>query len=102
MPMIPSAEFKIKAIHRYENGESIRVLYKKLEISQSTLYHWRNQYCTIQTATHSYTPAEFDAITKYLKKCEALGAALQSVRIDAKKFFSKLQQRKIERRSAHK
>lgn len=62
MPMKYSTEFKIKVIRRYEKGESIRELCQELNISQSTLYHWRKQYCTIQTETRSYTPAEFDAI----------------------------------------
>lgn len=70
MPMKYSTEFKIKVIRRYEKGESIRELCQELNISQSTLYHWRKQYCTIQTETRSYTPAEFDAITRRLKKAE--------------------------------
>ena len=70
MPMTYPTEFKIKAVRRYENGESIKDLCQELDISQSTLYHWRNQYCTIQTPTRSYTPAEFDAIAKHLKKLE--------------------------------
>lgn len=67
MPMTYPTEFKIKAVRRYENGESIKDLCQELDISQSTLYHWRKQYCTIQTAIRSYTPAEFDAIAKRLK-----------------------------------
>lgn len=70
MPMKYSTEFKIKVIRRYEKGESIRELCQELNISQSTLYHWGKQYCTIQTKTRSYTPAEFDAITRRLKKAE--------------------------------
>ena len=70
MPMTYPTEFKIKAVRRYENGESIKDLCQELDISQSTLYHWRNQYCTIQTPTRSYTPVEFDAIAKHLKKLE--------------------------------
>ena len=68
IPMTYPTEFKIKAIRRYENRESIKALYQELDISQSTLYHRRKQCRTIQTATHSYTPAEFDAIAKRLKK----------------------------------
>lgn len=70
MPMTYPKEFKIKAVRRYENGESIKSLSQELDVSQSTLYHWRNQYCTIQTPTRSYTPAEFNAIAKHLKKLE--------------------------------
>ena len=70
MPMTYPTEFKIKAVRRYENGESIKSLSQELDVSQSTLYHWRNQYCTIQTPTRSYTPAEFNAIAKHLKKLE--------------------------------
>lgn len=61
MPIKYPTEFKVKAIRRYEKGESIKELCKELNISQSTLYHWRKQYCSIQTDTRTYTPAEFDA-----------------------------------------
>lgn len=67
MPMSYSTEFKIKMICRYENGKSIKAFCQKFDISQSTLYHWRKQYYTIQIATRSYTYAEFGAITKHLK-----------------------------------
>lgn len=70
MPMTYPTEFKIKAIRRHENVESIKSFSQELDISQSTLCHCRNQYCTIQTATRSYTPAEFDATAKHLKKLE--------------------------------
>ena len=70
MPIKYPTEFKIKAIRRYEKGESIKELCKELNISQSTLYHWRKQYCSIQTDTRTYTPAEFDAISRRLRKVE--------------------------------
>lgn len=70
MPMTYPTEFKIKAARRYGSGESIKDLCQELDISQSTLYHWRKQYCTIQTDIRSYTSAEFDAIAKRLKKLE--------------------------------
>ena len=70
MPIKYPTEFKVKAIRRYEKGESIKELCKELNISQSTLYHWRKQYCSIQTDTRTYTPAEFDAISKRLRKVE--------------------------------
>ena len=46
MPIKYPTEFKVKAIRRYEKGESIKELCKELNISQSTLYHWRKQYCS--------------------------------------------------------
>ena len=48
MPIKYPTEFKVKAIRRYEKGESIKELCKELNISQSTLYHWRKQYCSIR------------------------------------------------------
>ena len=51
MPKKYPLEFKKQAIRRYEKGESIPVLCQKLHISQSTFYHWRKQYHSIQT-TH--------------------------------------------------
>ena len=70
MPKKYPDEFKVKAIRRYEKGESIQSLCQELHISQSTLYHWRREYCSIQTATHTYTPKEFDSITRRLQKAE--------------------------------
>ena len=52
MPIKYPTEFKVKAIRRYEKGESIK------------------QYCSIQTDTRTYTPAEFDAISRRLRKVE--------------------------------
>lgn len=37
MPIKYPTEFKVKAIRRYEKGESIKELCKELNISQSTL-----------------------------------------------------------------
>lgn len=70
MPTEYPAEFKRKVIKRYESGESIKSLSQELHISQSTLYHWRKEYCSIQTPTRTYTPAEFDAISRRLQKLE--------------------------------
>lgn len=70
MPTAYPAAFKVKVIHRYEKGESIKALSKELHISQSTLYHWRKECCSIQTPNRAYTPAEFDAISRRLQKLE--------------------------------
>lgn len=73
MPIKYPTEFKVKAIRRYEKGESIKELCKELNISQSTLYHWRKQYCSIQTDTRTYTPAEFTFLMHFLNCCNSLG-----------------------------
>lgn len=65
-----SAEFKKKTIQRYEKGVSIKILSQELGVSQSTIYQWRKQYCSIQTPNRTYTPAEFDAVTRSLTKLE--------------------------------
>ena len=65
-----SAEFKKKTIQRYEKGVSIKILSQELGVSQSTIYQWRKQYCSIQTPNRTYTPAEFDAVTRRLTKLE--------------------------------
>ncbi len=70
MPVTYPAELKAKTIDCYEKGESIKTLSKELHISQSTLYHWRKEYCSIQTPNRTYTPAEFDAISRWLQKLE--------------------------------
>lgn len=70
MPTTYPTELKIKTIRRYEKGESIKALSQELHISQSTLYQWRREYCSIKTPTRTYTPAEFDAISRRLQKLE--------------------------------
>ena len=70
MPITYSTELKVKTIRRYEKGESIKALSQELYISQSTLYQWRKEYCSIKTPNHTYTPAEFDAISRHLQKLE--------------------------------
>ena len=70
MPTTYPTELKIKTIRRYEKGESIKALSQELHISQSTLYQWRKEYCSIKTPTRTYTPAEFDAISRRLQKLE--------------------------------
>ena len=70
MPKKYPLEFKKQAIRRYEKGESIPALCQELHVSQSTFYYWRNQYRSIQTSAHTYTPAEFDALVRRLQKAE--------------------------------
>ena len=70
MPKKYPLEFKKQAIRRYKKGESIPALCQELHISQSTFYHWRNQYRSIQTSAHTYTPAEFDVLVRRLQKAE--------------------------------
>lgn len=50
MPITYPTELKIKTIRRYEKGESIKTLSQELQISQSTLYQWRKEYCSLQIA----------------------------------------------------
>ena len=70
MPITYPTELKVKTIRRYEKGESIKSLSQELHISQSTLYQWRKEYCSIKTPNRTYTPAEFDAISRRLQKLE--------------------------------
>lgn len=70
MPTEYPVEFKHKVIQRYEKGESIKNLSQELNIAQSTIYHWRKLYCSIQTPQRTYTPKEFDAISRRLEKLE--------------------------------
>ena len=70
MPIEYPVEFKRKVIHRYEKGESIKKLSQELNIAQSTIYHWRKLFCSIRTPKHTYTPKEFDMISKRLEKLE--------------------------------
>ncbi|MGM9520849.1 MAG: IS3 family transposase [Oscillospiraceae bacterium] len=70
MPAEYPMEFKRRVIQRYEKGETIKNLGQELHIAQSTIYHWRNLYCSIQTPQRTYTPKEFDAISRRLEKLE--------------------------------
>lgn len=64
MPKEYTLSFKREAIHRYEQGTNLNALSQELHIALSTLYHWRKEYGSIQTANHTYTPKEFDALVK--------------------------------------
>ena len=70
MPTEYPVEFKHKVIRRYEKGESIKNLSQELNIAQSTVYHWRKEFCSIETPQHTYTPKEFDAISRKLEELE--------------------------------
>ena len=70
MPTEYPADFKQKAMKRYQNGESIKALSQELHIAQGTLYRWRKEYCSIQGANRTYTPKEFDAISRRSTKLE--------------------------------
>jgi transposase InsO family protein len=70
MPTTYPTELKVKTIRRYEKGESIKALSQELHVSQSTLYQWRKEYCSIKTPNRTYTPKEFDAISRRLQKLE--------------------------------
>lgn len=70
MPTTYPTDFKVKVIRRYEKGESIKLLSEELHIAQSTLYQWRKEYCSIKTPNRTYTPKEFDAISRRLQKLE--------------------------------
>lgn len=70
MPTTYPTQLKIKTIQRYKNGESIKALSEELHVSQSTLYQWRKEYCSIQTPNRTYTPKEFDAVCRRLQKLE--------------------------------
>lgn len=54
MPTTYPTELKVKTIRRYEKGKSIKALSEELHISQSTLYQWRKDYCSIKTPNRTY------------------------------------------------
>ncbi|SFO94005.1 Transposase InsO and inactivated derivatives [Oscillibacter sp. PC13] len=70
MPIQYPKIFIQTVIQRYEKGEEIKCLSQELHISQSTIYHWRKLYCSLQTPQRTYTPKEFDAISRRLQKPE--------------------------------
>lgn len=70
MPKKYPFEFKAKVVRRYQNGETIKALAHELYIAQGTLYRWRKEYCSIQGINHTYTPKEFNAISRRLAKLE--------------------------------
>ncbi len=70
MPKEYSTKFKTEVIKRYQNGESILALSQELRIAQSTIYHWRKEFCSIKAANRIYTSKEFDALSRRLEKLE--------------------------------
>lgn len=70
MPAEYPANFKKEVIKRYQNGETIKSLAHELHIAQGTLYRWRKEYCSVQGINHTYTPKEFNAISRRLAKLE--------------------------------
>ena len=72
MPATYPTELKVKTIYRYEKSKSIKELNHELHISQSTLYQWHKEYCSINLSAHTCTPAEFDSISRRLQKLEHL------------------------------
>lgn len=63
MPKEYEPSFKKEVIRRYEQGVSLNALSQKFHVALSTLYHWRKEYCSIQTVSHTYTPKEFDMLS---------------------------------------
>ena len=70
MPAMYADEYKKAIIARYEKGEPLKSLSETEHIDLSTLYRWRKSYHIIATDTRTYTPAEFDALTRRLQKLE--------------------------------
>ena len=70
MPAQYSDEFKRTVIQRYEKDESIKNLSQELHIAQNTIYRWRKLYHSTQTPQRTYTPKDFDAISRRLEKLE--------------------------------
>lgn len=70
MPREYSEDFKRRVINRYEKGESILALSQELGIAQSTIYHWRREYCAVQTPDRVFTPKEIDSLVQHVKKLE--------------------------------
>ena len=70
MPVTYPIEFKKAIMRRYQNGETLKLFSEEFHVSQSTLYHWRKEFCSIETPQHAYTSKEFDAISRKLEKLE--------------------------------
>lgn len=70
MPKEYEPSFKKEVIRRYEQGVSLNALSLEFHVALSTLYHWRKEYRSIQTASHTYTPKDFDMLTRRLQKTE--------------------------------
>lgn len=70
MPKEYEPSFKKEVIRRYEQGVSLNALSQEFHVALSTLYHWRKEYCSIQTVSHTYTPKEFDMLIRRLQKAE--------------------------------
>ena len=78
MPKEYSEDFKRRVINRYENGESILALSQELGVSQSTIYHWRREYCAVQTPDRVFTPKEISSLVQHVKKLEETLAVIRA------------------------
>ena len=70
MPTKYPEEFQLKVVYRYECGIAIPELCQEFNIAMTTAYRWINQHRTIHTLQHTYTPFEFGAVSRRLKKLE--------------------------------
>ncbi|MGI5985356.1 MAG: helix-turn-helix domain-containing protein [Clostridiales bacterium] len=61
---------KKAAVQRYAADESIPAICEDLQVALSTLYRWIKLYRNIELGHHSYSPLEFDAISRRLIKAE--------------------------------
>lgn len=72
-----SESYKATIIQRYEAGEELKELGSELHIALSTLYRWRDQYCSTHTPQRIYTPKEITALAKKLQRAEHLLAIIR-------------------------
>lgn len=70
MPKQYTEEFKKIAVQRFVTDESIPAICKDLQVAPSTFYRWIKLYHSIESEHHSYSPLEFDAISRRLVKAE--------------------------------
>ncbi len=70
MPNQYPKALKYEVAKRHEDGEPVSSISQDVHVPISTLYRWFQEYRTIQTPQRKYSPAEFDALLKRVKKAE--------------------------------
>ncbi len=56
--------FKIEAVKRYGDGESIKSLCQDLGIAESTLYRWIQTHKSHQSSEGEFTPKSYEKLAK--------------------------------------
>lgn len=70
MPKNIHSNLKPRPLGVIKTENPFKSLAHELHSAQGALYRWRKEYCSIQGTNRTYTPKEFDVISRRLTKLE--------------------------------